>query len=63
MCLLGIVVKADIIVTFRRLLDRYMDMQGVEGYGYLRRQIRVGVSNRHCGLCCIVLLYVWSFLA
>lgn len=31
--LLGLVVEADMIVRVRRLLDRHMDMQLMEGYG------------------------------
>lgn len=61
----GLVVEADMKVTFKRLLDRHMDMKGMVGYG-LHTQVDKRwpwhhVGHRHCGpkglfLHCTVLL-------
>lgn len=29
----GVVVEADMLVAFKRLLDRHVDMRGMEGFG------------------------------
>lgn len=29
----GVVVEADVVAVLKRLLDRHMDMQEMEGYG------------------------------
>lgn len=34
----GMVVEADIMVEFKRLLDRDMEVWGMEGYGHLQAE-------------------------
>lgn len=59
---IGVVVEADTFVGFKRFLDRYTDVQGLEYASCMCRQVRMGLGiifSRHCGLkglylCCIV---------
>lgn len=48
--LLGMVVEADMIVTFKRLLDRHRDLKGMEGYGTCasRKEFVLTSCSAHC---------------